>query len=290
MRFPLILFVGFSLLCFSAAAQKPLRVKATYTYHANRNETPADAERIALLRAQIKAIEEAFGTNVTETSSGILSSQFDENFFSAYSSSSVKGEWVETIGTPVFEYEFDDRIPVITCTVEGYVKEINGIRTEFEAKTLKNSPNERFASNDFTDGDEMFLYFKSPIAGYLNVFLLCNDDDTALCLLPYRESKEGTFFVEADKEYFLFSKDKANVEPELVDEYTLTSDRQIEFNDLVIIFSPDKFNKVSLNVKEEELTAIKETSIEKFNKWLAKLQTKNDNITLNKIPIKISTK
>lgn len=279
-----------SIFCLSASAQKPIKVKATYTYHANRNETPADAERKALLRAQIKAIEETFGLNVSETASSILSTQFDENFFSSYSSSSVKGEWIETIGEPVFEYEFDDRIPVITCTIEGYVKEITGVRTEFEVKTLKNSPNLKFMSNEFNDGDEMYLYFKSPTGGYLSIFLLCNDDDSALCLLPYRASKEGAFSVDADKEYILFSKDKAFSDSELVDEYKLTSDRQIEFDELVIIFSPKKFNKVSLSLNEEDLTAIKETTIGKFNKWLANLQSKYNDITLNKIPIKISRK
>ncbi|MDE5774638.1 MAG: DUF4384 domain-containing protein [Muribaculaceae bacterium] len=276
--------------CVNISAQKPVKVKSTYTYHANRNETPADAERIALLRAQIKAIEETFGTNVSETASSIVSTQFDENFFSSYSNSSVKGEWIETIGKPIYSYEFDDRIPVITCTVEGYVKEIVGIRTDFEAKVLRNSPNLRFESIEFSDGDEMYLYFKSPAGGYLTVFLLCNEDDVALCLLPYRECKEGAFRVDADKEYFLFSKDRATVYPEWVDEYKLSTDRQIEFNDLMIIFSPERFNKLSLNVNEEDITAIKETSIGKFNKWLANLQSKNNDITLNKLTIKILNK
>lgn len=286
-RLSFIIFVLF-LISLNVYGQKRVRVKATYTYHANRNETPADAERIALLRAQIKAIEEAFGVNVSETASGITSTQSDEDFFSSYSNSSVKGEWVETIGSPVYEYGFDDRIPVITCTVEGYVKEIKGIRTDFEVKILKNSPNLRFVSNEFNNGDEMYLYFKSPVAGYLNVFLICKDDDTALCLLPYRESNEGAFKVDADREYFFFSKDKATIDPDFVDEYTLTSDRQTELDDLVIIFSPEKFNKVSLQLKEEELTAIKETTVDKFNKWRAKLQTKINDITLENISIKIS--
>ncbi|MDE6696433.1 MAG: hypothetical protein K2K25_06095 [Muribaculaceae bacterium] len=271
-------------------AQKPIRVKTTYTYEGNSNESPAEAEEIALLRAKIQAIEETFVTTVSESASSINSTQLDEDFFSSYSNSSLKGEWIETIdGYPKFKYEFNDRRPIVTCTIEGYVKEITGIRTEFEAVTLKNSPNIRFTSNEFSDGDDMFLYFKSPIGGYLNIFLLCLDDDTALCLLPYKESKDGTYRVEADKEYFFFSKEKANNLHELVDEYTLTAERPVEVNEVVIIFSPDKFNKVSLNLKEEDLTAIKETSIGKFNKWLAKLQAKYNDITLNKISIKITS-
>ncbi|MDE6416686.1 MAG: DUF4384 domain-containing protein [Duncaniella sp.] len=287
-RVSLLIFV-ISLFSLNVYAQKRVWAKATYTYKANRNETPAEAERIALLRAQLKAVNDALGMNVSETASSIVSTQSDEDFYSSYSNSSLKGEWVENTCDPVFEYDFEDRIPVITCTVEGYVQEIIGLRTDFEATILKNSPNKRYASNEFTDGDEMYLYFKSPAGGYLNVFLICHDDDTALCLLPYRESKDGTFKVDADKEYFFFSKDKASQNPDLVDEYSLTCDRQVEFNDVVIIFSPEKFNKVSLNVKED-LTAIKETSVKEFNKWLAKLQAKHNDITLNKIPIKISSK
>lgn len=283
--FLIVLSLGFKI-----EASKPVKVKATVTYRANRNETPADAERIALQRAKIKAIEEAFGMRVSETSVGMQSTKVDENYFSAVSDVSVKGEWIETIGKPIFEQYFDDRIPVITCTVEGYVKEIDGVRVEYEAKILKGSPNEKFISSDFQDGDEMYIYFKSPVNGFLNIFLICLDDDTALCLLPYRESKEGAFKIEADKEYYFFSKDKATINPELVDEYKLSTERQTEINEVYLIFSTDEFNKTTLKVKEDEITAIKETSIPKFNKWLAKLQTNNKNITLKPIPIKITRK
>lgn len=270
-------------------AQKPIRVKATETYRANKNETTADAERISLERAKIKALQEVFGENISESSSGIVSTQFDENFYSSYSNTSVKGEWIETIGEPVFEYSFDDRMPIVTCTVEGLVKEIQGIRAEYEAVVLKHSPNKKFASNDFSDGDEMFLYFKSPVSGFINVFLVCRDDDNALCLLPYRESKEGSFKVNADTEYYLFSKEAApSGQDDLVDEYILSSDRQREFDDIVVIFSPEEFNKVGLNVKKDDLEAIKETSIKKFNDWLAKLRSHHNNITVKNYPITIS--
>lgn len=290
MRSHIIPLAILSFVCLQISAQKLIKVTHTYVYHGHHDQTIAEAERIALERARIEAIEKTFGLNASETTSGITSTQLDENFFSSYSSVSVKGEWIETIGEPIFIRDFDDRMPVITCTVEGYVKEIQGIRTDYEVKILKNSPNVKFASTDFTDGDEMYLYFKSPVSGYLNVYLLCPDDDIALCLLPYRESNAKSFRIEADKEYYLFSKDKDPDNSEYVDEYTLTAERQIEANEIVIVFSPEDFVKPKLGVNDKEQTSIKETSIGKFNSWLARLRTKNNNITTNNYLITISKK
>ena len=253
--------------CSHICAQSPIRVKHTYVYHGHHDQTIAEAERIALERTKIEAIEKTFGVVASETTSGIMSSQLSENLFSAHSSVSVKGEWIQTIGTPEFIRDFDDRAPVITCTIEGYVKEIQGMRADYEVEVLKNSPNVKFASRDFSDGDDMYLYFKSPVGGFLNVYLLCHDDDTALCLLPYRESNAKSFRIDADKDYYLFSKDKASDGAEFVDEYTLTTERANEANEIVIVFSPDDFVKPKLKVNDDEMSAIKETTIDKFNSW-----------------------
>lgn len=290
MKRRLIILVILSVFGIYLNAQNPVRVKHTYVYHGHHDQTIAEAERIALERTKIEAVEKVFGVIASQTNSGIVSTLFDVDLVSIHSSVSVKGEWIETIGVPEFIRDFDDRAPVITCTIEGYVKEIQGMRADYEVEVLKNSPNVKFASRDFSDGDDMYLYFKSPVGGFLNVYLLCHDDDTALCLLPYRESNAKSFRIDADKDYYLFSKDKASDGAEFVDEYTLTTERANEANEIVIVFSPDDFVKPKLKVNDDEMSAIKETTIDKFNSWLAKLRTKNDNITTNNYLITISKK
>ena len=62
--FSVCFMMGMSLV---AVAQKTERVTATYTYYAPEEVSIAEARRVALQRAQLQAIADAFGTIVTQT-------------------------------------------------------------------------------------------------------------------------------------------------------------------------------------------------------------------------------
>lgn len=287
----LVFFICLGLISFNVIAQKTLTVSSTYTYYAPKNMSVEEAERIALERTKIQALADAFGTFVTQSNSTVVSNEngnSDLHFFSL-GGSDVKGEWIETIGEPKFDISFEERSVVVVCTVKGRAKEIKGNRVDFEALTLRNAPNINFNTTQFNDGDDLFLYFKAPVAGYLNVFLLNTEEDEAFCLLPYKNSKTGAFYVDADKEYYLFSKDKDEINKFIVDEYSLSASASKEFNDLVIIFSPNEYNKVNLK-SQKEITVPKNTSISKFNEWLSKLKSKNNDISTAILTLTITKK
>lgn len=284
-----ILFVYIVFLSLNIVAQRIETISATYTFYAPKNMSVEEAERVALERAKIKALADVFGTLITQSNSTLMSSDngdSDVHFFSL-SGSNVKGEWIETIGEPQFSTSFESRCVVVVCTVKGRAKEIIGNSVDYEAIPLRNAPNLNYNTTQFYDGDDLYLYFKAPIAGYLNVFLLNKEEDNAFCLLPYKKSKDGSFVVEADAEYYLFSKDKDTENKSVIDEYTLSSSSAKEFNELVIIFSPKEFNKAKLKI-QKEVTVPKSTSISKFNEWLSKLKSKNNNITTSIINLTIS--
>ena len=287
----LVFFICLGLISFNVIAQKTLTVSSTYTYYAPKNMSVEEAERIALERTKIQALADAFGTFVTQSNSTVVSNEngnSDIHFFSL-GGSDVKGEWIETIGEPKFDISFEERSVVVVCTVKGRAKEIKGNRVDFEVLTLRNAPNINFNTTQFNDGDDLFLYFKAPVAGYLNVFLLNTEEDEAFCLLPYKNSKTGAFYVDADKEYYLFSKDKDEINKSIVDEYSLSASASKEFNDLVIIFSPNEYNKVNLK-SQKEITVPKNTSISKFNEWLSKLKSKNNDISTSILTLTITKK
>lgn len=269
-------------------SQKIKKVSATYTYYAPETMSVEEAKRTALERAKIQAIADEFGTIVSQSTSTVITNQngeSDTHFFSS-GGSDVKGEWIETIGEPDFQISFEDRSVIVTCKISGSIKELTGSSIEYEVKTLKNAPNLNYATTEFADGDDLYLFFKSPVSGYLTIFLINEADKEAYCLLPYRKSQDGSFYVESDKEYYLFSCEK-DINNSIVDEYTLSASSYKEFNDLIVVFSPKEFNKSNLKL-DKDLTVPRYTTTSKFHNWLSKLKSKNNNITTSKINLTIS--
>lgn len=278
------------LLC--AAAPPVKTVEGEATYRAPKTMSLAEIEREAMKMAQINALEKAFGTFITESTTSIDSNidSKGESYFASTAASDVKGEWLETIGKPEYETFIDGDFIIMSCKIKGKAREISSLNVDFEAAALRNTPDKRYGASEFNDGDDMFLYFKSPETGFLNVFLLDHTSQEAYCLLPYKRAGEGVYTIKADKEYILFSE-KTAPEPDqpIVDEYTLSATDAKEYNEIVLVFSPKRFRKASLNVSDAD-TAPKSTSIREFNEWLAKVKSKDASITSRNIALTISKK
>lgn len=251
--------------------------------------TIEEAKRNALEKAKINALEEAgFSTIVTQSTSSILynKNETSHSFFGSYLGSLIKGEW-ETIGKPKYDIWVEDGKTFLRCEVSGKAKERRGNDLEIEVLPLRNYPEKRSKSTVFSSGDDLYMYFKSPVSGFLNVFLVCNDEDTAYCLLPYKESSGTSFKIKADKEYIFFSKKKSEEKTEKVDEYQLTASRLREYNDLVVIFSIGEFNKTTLETRTEEEIP-KSLTIKKFLQYLSKVKAYSDDAYVIPIQLTIS--
>ena len=266
-------------------------VSAEYTFYAPETMSVVEAKRIAVDRAKIHAIEEAFGSIVSQTNVSAIANvngQSETRFFS-FGGSDVKGEWIETIGEPIFgDIYYQDNLLVVTCSVKGKVREINSSQIEFIAKPLRNGTELKYESYNFKEGDELYLYFKSPIKGYLSVFLVDESSQTVYCALPYRNSDGNPKQVEADREYILFSKTHSDPnEKRYVDQYVMTVNDELEYNDFYILFSPEPFSKAILeNGNDASLPGT--INWFDFQKWLAKIRTKNQDISLTKIVVSIT--
>ena len=281
----LILF----LFTFTTAAfsQKTQKVTASYTYYAPENVTLEEAKRTALDRAKTSAIADAFGTLVTQSNSTIMTNQngqTDSRFLSL-GGSEVKGEWIETTKEPEYNIRYEGDMLIVSVTVSGRIREITSAGIDIIAKLLRNGTEEKFESNEFKNGDDMYLYFKSPVDGYLVVYLLDETTQEVYCLLPYKASGEGAYRIEHDKPYVLFSAKHEQTNPNIVDEYTLTCSRDVEYNDLYVIFSPDVFVKANSSDSEELLP--KQLPNEAFQKWLIKHRKKDEQISILNKQVKI---
>lgn len=286
-------FILFIILAFSflvGYSQRAAKVSAAYTYYAPETMSVEEAKRVALDRAKIQAIADEFGTIVSQSTSTVITNkngESDTQFF-ALGGSDVKGEWIETIGKPEYQLKFENHFLIVECSVKGKAREIVSAKIEFEAKTLRNGTELRFGDVNFRDGDDLYLYFQSPINGYLAVYLLDELSQTVYCILPYKAQTFSAYPVLANKEYVMFSRKEADKsERPIVDEYTLSCENNKEFNTLYTLFSPSLIGKRngfddSIEDKPDNI------SFKDFKSWLSKTLSKDSNIQFQEINISIS--
>ena len=272
-------------------AQKIYNVTGEYRYVMSERETLEEAKRTAEYRAKIQALADKFGTVITQSNSTVLKNATGESSvdFLSLNMSDVKGEWIENITEPKFSVpEFDQRSQmfVITCTVHGKVREIVAPKIDFAAKILRKEPDTAFESDVFKNGDQFFLWFKSPTNGYLAVYMI-DTEQTAYCLLPYMNDTDGQCTVEGGREYIFFSPANADLaERTIVDEYVMTTEQSSEVDNIYVVFSPNEFIKANDSLADNGLP--RQLSFAEFHKWLAKCRTHDPGMSL--IPIAVTIK
>lgn len=283
-------FITFTLFLFTLPilAQRTEKVRAEYTYHAPENISLEEAKRIALDRAKVQAIADEFGTIVSQSNTTLVKNSNGESstdFFSL-GGSEVKGEWIETIGQPEYEISYEQGMLVVKAIVTGRIREIVSAQIDIRAEVLCNGTDLKFARTDFKNGDDLYLYFQSPVDGYLAVYLLDEVSQMVYCLLPYKSSSEAVTPIEHDKPYIFFSTEHAGDKAHLVDEYTMTCNSSVERNTIYVVFSPNEFAKANSNNVDELLP--QELSFEKFQKWLAKGRNRDKEMNVRNVQIIIN--
>lgn len=277
-------------------AQRTAKVTGTYTYYVPENVTLEEAKRTALDRAKLTAIADEFGTLVTQSNSTMLSNEngkSNSRFFSL-GGSEVKGEWIETIGEPQYKTSYDQGTLVVTVTVSGRIREIVSAGIDFVAKALRNGTEEKFESTEFRSGDDMYLYFRSPVDGYIAVYLL-DEEPTAYCLLPYSGDGDGQQTVQHNKEYVFFSPTtiQKGERADEVDEMVMTCNSERgEHNQLYIVFSPHPFTKAmdteGTKSQSADLVLPRQLPYHDFQQWLTRCRKHDTSMEMKVINLDIN--
>lgn len=282
------------LLCFSfcslrAAAQKVTEVEAEYTYVTSSEMSVAEAKRIATERAKLQALADEFGTTISQTNSTHINSSNSSSTldFLSIGSSEVKGEWLSDTKAPVYDVNFTDDNLIVKVSVCGKAREIVSASVDVSVMLLRNGKERKFESDDFRDGDDVYLSFRSPVDGYLAVYLV-DESSTAYRLLPYSGANDGALSVKAGIDYLFFDSKMAATEQErnLIDELTITASKNIEHNEVYILFSSRPFVKPNDSSTDELIPC--SLNAEDFQKWMAKNRTRDAGmVVVNKL-IKIT--
>lgn len=258
-----------------------------YRYVVPKNVTLEVAKTIAIDRARIEAIKETYGSLVSQTTAMNIANNngASDMQFLTIGGSDVKGEWLEDTKEPDVKVEVINGDIVITAKVYGNVREFISEEIELKALLLKNGTEDKFSSEIFRSGDELYLNFRAPINGYLAVYLI-DDSNDAYCILPYANSTEASTPIKGGVDYTFFST-AHSATPDLVDEYVLTcSNQSVEYNRIEIIFSPNQFVKANDSYVSAELP--KMLPYDELNSWLVKLRKRDAKAQLIKKIITIN--
>jgi hypothetical protein len=285
---PLFLNVSF--------AQKIVRVNGSAQVKMEQSMTLEETREKAKELAKINAIEQAFGTYTEQ--------QFDmriedgKTSYHTIGTTKVKGEWIETTDIS-FKDNFrtetgrygKQEVRYVTCNIKGKARKITP-KANIEFQVL-NSPLQAARTTSFYDGEQLYLWFRSPVSGYLAVYL--DNGETAYCLLPdiYTPDKFASgVYVKKDKEYLFFSPLNNDLPQSQVEEYIMFTNKRVEYNTLYIIFSEEEFVKPGLKSKEKQEGKIlpRSLSAEKFQKWLADQRAASTSFQDKRVKISIRQK
>lgn len=262
----------------SSYAQKTKKVYGEYIYRAPENVSLEQAKQTALSRAQIQALGDEFGTIVSQHNATMLKNDngSTNTDFTSLSSSDVKGEWLETIGEPKYEITYEQGMLVVKCSVSGKAREIVAGQNNFVAKVLRNGTEDKYESENFKNGDDLYLSYQTSAKGYIAVYLV-DDAKNAYCLLPYQSSTDGKVAIDANTKYVFFNQKTAEplFRANEVDEYNMTCEKSSETNYIYIISSPNPFVKA---IDNAVAGLPRELKFDDFQKWLSKNRTQDKDM------------
>ncbi len=263
----------------SICAQKIATVTGKYTFVVSENDniTIKEAKIKSIELAQAEAIKEKFGVLVA--SDFINTDKFVNDELSTYylmdTSSSVKGEWLGDEREPEINIEYKDGNLLFTAEVWGKAREIIRASTDIKWQVQKDIEGKKIETDQFNTGDRFFVKFRSPSDGYIAIYLLTEDNDTA-CLLPYRKDNTGRYKIKGGKDYIFFDK---TIDPNST-YYKLNTTHPQEYNQLIIIYSPNPFTKCTdVSVDPLHPNSLNQKD---FAKWLLKNQRADKDMVVNR--------
>lgn len=265
-----------------ASAQRVENGTYTHRYVMSDSETFMQAKENAIQEAQRRMIAEHFGTIVGSTTALTIE---DEVKSVTYGDADIKGYWLADNAAPIIRKSVVNDHFVLDVTVSGKIQEFVTIPIDLKCAVLKNGTDNRYASTDFKHRDNLYLSFKSPVDGYLAVYL--GDWETVNCLFPYNGFSPEIMEISAGEEYILFSKAKSgNLDPLAVPEVTLrcSPGNQMEMATLYVIFSPNEFTKANDYAADD----FRYLPFEEFHSWLSRIRRLDTKMNLISYKITIS--
>ena len=269
-------------------------VNVEFNYQIHPRESLEEARLNAIQQAKLKGIEDVFGTALSQTNFSNISNSNSgsEERFNSFAESDVNGEWIETLSEEV-NFVPQGGLTFYNVNLKGKVRELISNRIDLDWALMANGTDplkDKLRNDTFTVGDYMYVYFMSPVDGYLAIYISdCDEEQMVQCLVPYRGVNEGSMKIDANKPYVLFSREHADESiRNKVGRIKVNSHNPIDYNRLVVLFSPNEFTKTIDNDAPSSIitdtygneihTLPRQLDFNTFQKWLAKTRLKDPDM------------
>lgn len=284
-------FLMFLLLSIVAYGQQKKTVCGETRYVVPETQSLSEAKRTAIERARLQALADEFGTVVTQTNTTAMHTANGQtnSTFNSFSGNDVRGVWEEDTKEPEITVLYENEMMVIHAKVCGKARELKSNQVELKIETLSYGPHHGNrhptrpgeVTTQFRHNDFFGVHFKSPVNGYVALFIRDDNNDIVYTQLPYENSNGSARAVKSNQDYTFLN----NQDPEYpnVPAVILTTDRKIENNTLIMVFSKKPFD-LSLS---EQGKYFQETDLTKFWKWLHNLRKHNETVQVQEIVLTI---
>lgn len=278
-------------LLFPLCAQHTKNVCGEVDYVMPETQSQLEARRTAIERARIQALADEFGTIVSQTNTTTMHNTEGQTKtdFNSFSASDVRGVWVEDTNEPEITMVYDQNQIVFHVKVCGKARELKSNPVELQIETINygyhNGEEHPFRpgyeTTQFKNNDFFGVRFKAPIDGYVAIFFRDDNNDIVYTQLPYEGSDGYAREVKSNKEYTFLNNQDPEFPP--LPSAILTTDRKIETNTLVVVFSKRLFHMSLTNHGE----FFPEMELPKFQKWLHSLRVHDETAQVEEIVITI---
>lgn len=268
----------------NASAQEVKTVDVEFTYIAPETMPPMLAKRIALEKAQLKAIADEFGTAIEQTNFTYIDSSSVD--FKSYATSNLHGEWIATTRGPKYDIQIEGNLQVVSVKLSGKIRKIPESRAQIKME-LCNRIENSYHTTTFHNGEPMYMKYRCSQNGYVMVFLE-DEEGNAIRLLPFYIGDEACYEIKQDKEYVFFMDKNEAFDESLVggEKIVLTASHDKELNVVTLIYSPSLIHKpIYEKLGTSEFEYVPSTQ---FKKWISRLRTSNPEIIVMQTPVIIN--
>ncbi len=284
----LLMLIFLALFCSVEAYSAKPKVKkvtgtAIYLVSEDMNITLKEAKQKCIELAKANAIASEFGEFVNMGTIDVFMDSSDmgsTSFNIGSTSTQSRALWLGDTRNPQVSVAYRDNLLTFTAEVWGEAREILTNATDVKWKIAHLAGKQKIETTTFHSGEQIYVNFQSVSNGYVAIYLVENNENT-YCMLPAATDTDGRQDVRAGREYEFFDKE-ADRKATLL---KLTTKQAQEYNQLVLIYSPNPFTKsVDTVTGPNKLSKL---STRDFSKWLLKCQRNDPDMVVEQHFLKI---
>lgn len=270
----------------AAPAIKTLKGKAVY--YADPNESLAEARAKAREMAIYNAIQDNFGTVMTQvvTQDDSMDERGEITRFYSNSAFELKGEWVADISTSYGE-NLKDGALVVDCICEFKARPVTNMAPTVECATLT-APDLRSKGTVFDSGSHVYASFSSPsVDGWLTICLI-DENGVVSRLLPSRSSGTEAVHVQKGYNYIFFDRNRYLEDGTRMYPVTLSVDegKKMDVNTMYFIFSPHQYADGPWT-RPANRRSSPTMGVGEFNNWLQVMAARDPSMACKAVRVSI---